>query len=36
MTDNQRIAYSEWLEDPAVFMLRAERWNGRKNSLNSE
>ena len=27
LTDNQRIAYKEWLEDPAVFMRRAQQWN---------
>ena len=28
LTDNRNIGYAEWLEDPAVFMERAQLWNG--------
>lgn len=27
LTDNRRNGYAEWLDDPAVFMRRAEMWN---------
>ena len=27
LTDNRRIGYAQWLEDPGVFMRRAERWS---------
>ena len=27
LTDSRRIGYAEWLEDPEVFMRRAELWN---------
>ena len=27
LTDNRRIGYAEWLDDPTVFMRRAELWN---------
>ena len=27
LTDNKNIGYGEWLQDPAVFMKRAEQWN---------
>ena len=29
LTDKRRIGYAEWLEDPSVFMHRAEAWNER-------
>ena len=29
LTDDRRIGYGEWLDDPSVFMRRAEMWNGR-------
>lgn len=29
LTDNRRIGYAEWLDDPAVFMRRADMWNAR-------
>ena len=28
LTDNRAIGFAEWLEDPAVFMRRAEMWDG--------
>ena len=27
LTDGRRIGYAEWLDDPSVFMRRAEEWN---------
>ena len=27
LTDNRNIGYAEWLQDPSVFMNRAEKWN---------
>ena len=27
LTDNRRIGYAEWLDDPSVFLRRAELWN---------
>ena len=27
LTDNKNIGYGEWLQDPSVFMKRAEQWN---------
>ena len=27
LTDNRRLGYAEWLDDPTVFMRRAETWN---------
>ncbi len=27
LTDNRRIGYGEWVEDPSVFIKRAELWN---------
>ncbi|MCY3783291.1 MAG: transporter substrate-binding domain-containing protein [Chloroflexi bacterium] len=27
LTDNRRLGYAEWLDDPTVFMRRAEMWN---------
>ena len=29
LTDDRRIGYGEWLDDPSVFMGRAEMWNDR-------
>ena len=29
LTDDRRIGFAEWLEDPLVFMRRAEMWNER-------
>ena len=29
LTDDRRIGYGEWLDDPSVFMRRAEMWNDR-------
>ncbi|MCY3913346.1 MAG: transporter substrate-binding domain-containing protein [Chloroflexi bacterium] len=29
LTDNRRFGYAEWLDDPTVFMRRAEIWNAR-------
>ncbi len=31
LTDDRRIGYAEWLEDPLVFMRRAEAWNERES-----
>lgn len=28
LTDDQRIGYAEWLEDPSVFVRRADAWTG--------
>lgn len=30
LTDNRGIAYGDWVEDPSVFMRRAEMWNERR------
>ena len=30
LTDNRNIGYSEWLQDPSVFMNRAEIWNAER------
>ena len=30
LTDERRISYSEWLEEPSVFMRRAEKWVDRE------
>ena len=31
LTDNRRIGFADWVEEPAVFMRRAEIWNERQN-----
>lgn len=30
LTDNRNIGYSQWLQDPSVFMNRAEMWNAER------
>ena len=30
LTDDRRIGYGEWVEDPSVFMRRAQMWNERR------
>lgn len=32
LTDSRQIGYAEWVEDPAVFMVRAQMWNDRETS----
>ena len=32
LTDSRQIGYAEWVEDPAVFMARAQMWNDRETS----
>ena len=32
LTDSRQIGYAEWVEDPAVFMGRAQMWNDRETS----
>lgn len=32
LTDSRQIGYAEWVEDPAIFMARAQMWNDRETS----
>lgn len=31
LTDERRISYAEWIDDPTIFMHRAELWNAREH-----
>ena len=34
LTDNRNIGYAEWVEDPSVFMRRAQMWNHRSPDMS--
>ena len=33
LTDERRIGFAQWAEDPGVFMRRAERWNAERRTI---